>query len=100
MFGPDFDLNVVDYVCVDMCTSSVDIFILFGNAQGFNLLGTERVLVEDAWTRFELDCAVLCMCTYMEWLDCYEQSVWVYTRILPSRNREGLGCGCLDHIWT
>ena len=66
MFGPGFDLNVVYYVCVDMCTSSVDIFILFGNALGFDPLGTERVLVEDAWTRFELDCGVLCMCTYMD----------------------------------
>ena len=61
LFLPELDLKVLYYVCVHMWISSVDIFILFGNAQGFNPLETKRALVEDAWTRFELDCGVLCM---------------------------------------
>ena len=66
LFGPDLELKVLYHAFVHMWTSLVDIFILFGNALGFDRLGTERILVAVVWTRFELDCVVLCMCRYVD----------------------------------
>ena len=40
------------------------------------------------------------MCIYVAYLGSYVEIVLECTRIQPSRNREGLGCGSLDQILT
>ena len=57
--------------------------------------------MEETWKDFDfrvlfyICVARLKMCGVARLLS---QIVWVCTRIRPSQNREGLGCGCVDQI--
>ena len=41
---------------------------------------------------------IRCMCMYVDYLESYVEGLCVSTRIRPSWNREGLGCGNVDQI--
>ena len=42
----------------------------------------------------------MCMCMYVPKIDLCVEILLEWARVRPSRNREGLGGGCLDSILT